>query len=71
MRANKTNINQNSVISIIRHAKQTRSLYEDMLAAVYTDGEFPAWWYIVQLELQKQLRELRRRMSQQKELRLA
>jgi hypothetical protein len=44
-RANKTNINQNSVVFMIRRAKQTRSLYEDMQAAGYTDEEFPNWWH--------------------------
>ena len=45
VRANKTNINQNSVISIIRHAKQNAKLYEEMVELGYSDESFPVWWF--------------------------
>jgi hypothetical protein len=44
-RANKTNINQNSAISMIRHAKINAGLYQEMRTAGYADEEFPEWWF--------------------------
>ncbi len=34
-----------SVISMVKQARSNAKLYEEMLAAGYTDGEFPAWWF--------------------------
>ncbi len=34
-----------SVISMVKQARSNAKLYEEMLVAGYTDGEFPAWWF--------------------------
>ena len=38
-------MNMNSVSSMIKQARSNATLYEEMLAAGYTNGEFPAWWF--------------------------
>ena len=38
-------MNVKSVSSMIKQARSNATLYEEMLAAGYTDGEFPAWWF--------------------------
>jgi hypothetical protein len=43
--AEKTGMAIMSVNSMIRYAKGNAKLYEEMLAAGYTDGEFPSWWF--------------------------
>ena len=43
--AEKTGMNLQSVISMLKQARFNAKLYEDMLKAGYTDGEFPAWWF--------------------------
>jgi hypothetical protein len=43
--AEKTGMNYNSVVSMLKQARSNRTLYEQMLEAGYTDAEFPAWWF--------------------------
>ncbi len=38
---------------MIKQARSNATLYEEMLAAGYTDGEFPAWWFSPAREAQR------------------
>ena len=38
-------MNVKSVASMIKQAASNANLYDKLLAAGYTDGEFPNWWY--------------------------
>ena len=38
-------MNLQSVSSMLKQARFNATLYEEMLAAGYTDAEFPAWWF--------------------------
>jgi len=43
--AEKTGMSLQSVSSMLKQARSNATLCEEMLAAGYTDGEFPAWWF--------------------------
>jgi hypothetical protein len=43
--AKKTDMNVQSVISMVKQARMNAKLYEWMVQAGYSDEEFPAWWY--------------------------
>ena len=43
--AEKTGMSLQSISSMLKQARSNATLCEEMLAAGYTDGEFPAWWF--------------------------